>query len=328
MQWTEKYRPKTLDDIASHDEVKSLLWNAQETGNLPHLLFHGPPGTGKTSMILAYCHSIFPGKLFNSRVMELNASDDRGINVVREQITTFSKKAINNVYPPYKIIILDEVDAMTSDAQSALRKIIEEFSGITRFCLICNYINNIISPIISRCVCFRFLPIDQRSTMNKLQEICNQEEIGISREVIKDIIHISEGDLRKSITFLQNIRYDLICGSSIEEVIQEHLMLIPDELLDQIKDIIIGNISNIEDIIRIARHIIRMGYDDENILTSITLLIIDMDEIYDNRKSECLMYISEISNKMKLRTSRFIQILGLLNKLSYNFEGEFQDYRL
>lgn len=328
MQWTEKYRPKTLDDIASHNEVKSLLWNAQETGNLPHLLFHGPPGTGKTSMILAYCHSIFPGKLFNSRVMELNASDDRGINVVREQITTFSKKAINNVYPPYKIIILDEVDAMTSDAQSALRKIIEEFSSITRFCLICNYINNIISPIISRCVCFRFLPIDKRSTMNKLQEICVQEEIGISNNIIEEIIDISEGDLRKSITFLQNIRYDLLCGSTIDEVIQENLMMMPDELLEQIKDIILGHNCDIEDIMRLARHIIRMGYDDDNILASITLLIINMDEIDDIRKSGSIMYISEIANKMKLRTNRFIQILGLLNKLSYNFEGGFQDYRL
>ena len=163
--WIEKYRPRKLDEIISQKESINILLNTLKTGELPHLLLYGSPGTGKTSSILALCNELFGPRKFEERVIELNASDERGINVVRHKIINFAKIAIGNpdekyICPPYKIIILDEADAITKEAQAALRKVMEDTSTITRFCFICNYINQIIEPINSRCVKIRFKSIN------------------------------------------------------------------------------------------------------------------------------------------------------------------------
>ena len=137
--WIEKYRPRKLNDIISQKESINILSNTLKTGELPHLLLYGGPGTGKTSSVLALCNQLFGPERVNERVIELNASDERGINVVRHKIINFAKIANENyLCPPYKIIILDEADAMTKEAQAALRKVMEETSNITRFCFICN----------------------------------------------------------------------------------------------------------------------------------------------------------------------------------------------
>lgn len=183
--WVDKYRPQKLADIVYQDDVIKMLNNVLETGNLPHLLFHGYPGTGKTSTILAIARELFGSKKFKERVIELNASDERGINVVRHKIVTLAKSAVsakdpNYLCPSYKLIILDEADAMTTEAQSALRKTMEDNSDVTRFCFICNYINQIIDPITSRCVKFRFKPICAKVMSVKLK-ISQKWNIWISR---------------------------------------------------------------------------------------------------------------------------------------------------
>ena len=158
MQWVEKYRPESLDQITTQYNIIQSLKNGIKTKNIPHLIFYGGPGCGKTSTILALAKELFGKKNYLNRIIELNASDERGINVVREKIKMYAKQAINykDDMPPWKIIILDEADTMTSDSQFALRRIIEENSKITRFCFICNYHNKIIDPIISRCSIFFF----------------------------------------------------------------------------------------------------------------------------------------------------------------------------
>ena len=210
--WVDKYRPRHIESLVYQNEVKKVLMNTLRTGIFPNFIFYGPPGTGKTSAILALVYQLFGPKLISDRVLELNASDERRINVVRDKIIKFAKESISDPdpdypSPPYKIIILDEADALTLDAQSALRKVIESSSKITRFCFTCNYIEKIIQPIISRCVKFRFKPLSIDTLSQRLFDIAQLENIKISKECIKQIAKNSEGDGRKAIMILQNSKY-------------------------------------------------------------------------------------------------------------------------
>jgi DNA polymerase III delta prime subunit len=201
--WIEKYRPNNFDNIIGQEKNIELIKNLIKNKSFPHLLFHGKSGVGKTSTINAIVNEIY-GSNKNFMVMKLDASDDRGINTVREEIKGFAEKMTlfcNGV----KLIILDEVDSMTYDAQFALRRIIEKYSDTTRFCLVCNYENKIIQPIKSRCVDIRFYPIDDNIIIDRLKYICDNENIEYDIKGIETIISISNGDMRKAINILQSL---------------------------------------------------------------------------------------------------------------------------
>ncbi|CEM00862.1 unnamed protein product [Vitrella brassicaformis CCMP3155] len=209
--WIEKYRPKTMDDVAHQEEVVRALKSAIHSANMPHLLFYGPPGTGKTSSIHAIAHQLY-GPIYKSRVLELNASDERGIGMIRERVKKFAQvqvryhptEAKEYPCPPYKIIILDEADQLTSEAQAALRRTMENYTRVTRFCLICNYISRIIEPLGSRCAKFRFQPIGDDSHRKRLEHIAAAEGVKIGEAGMTTLLLLAEGDLRRSITLMQS----------------------------------------------------------------------------------------------------------------------------
>lgn len=206
-------RPKNVDEISHQEHVVATLKTSIASGQLPHLLFYGPPGTGKTSTIVAVARQLFgPDFRKNGRFLELNASDDRGISVVREKVKGFAQGAISgsSTMPPFKIIVLDEADSMTNDAQSALRRMMENYSKVTRFCLICNYVSRIIEPVASRCAKFRFAPLEKVSMASRIRYICAEEGIASTDEVIDSLLDCSNGDLRKAINFLQSAKQ--LCG--------------------------------------------------------------------------------------------------------------------
>ena len=209
LPWVEKYRPSDLNSIISHEDILNTLKNLINNNKLPHLIFYGPPGTGKTTTILACAKKIY-GENYKSIILELNGSDERGISVVREHIKEFSNtqimlSQIMNIKCKYKLVILDEADSMTIDAQFALRRVIENCSNNTRFCIICNYLTKIIPGIQSRCAVLKFSPIQFDDHYKYINNIINLEKINISNDCINNIIKISEGDMRKSINILQSL---------------------------------------------------------------------------------------------------------------------------
>ncbi|XP_038559616.1 replication factor C subunit 5 [Micropterus salmoides] len=203
LPWVEKYRPQKLDDLISHKDILSTIQKFISEDRLPHLLFYGPPGTGKTSTILACARQLYKDKEFNSMVLELNASDDRGIDVVRGPVLSFA--STRTIFKKgFKLVILDEADAMTQDAQNALRRVIEKFTENTRFCLICNYLSKIIPALQSRCTRFRFGPLSPDQMIPRLEHVVQQEGIDITPDGMKAIVTLSSGDMRRSLNILQS----------------------------------------------------------------------------------------------------------------------------
>lgn len=199
--WAEKYRPSKLSEVINQKHVVERLKAFVKDKNIPNMLFAGPAGTGKTTSALAIAHELY-GKEWRQNVLEKNASDERGIDVVRGAIKDFARtKSMGEI--PYKLIILDEADALTQEAQQALRRTMENFTKISRFCLICNYSSKIIEPIQSRCAVFKFKSLSEADIRKFAERIVESEKLKISEDGIKAIIELSEGDLRKVANLLQ-----------------------------------------------------------------------------------------------------------------------------
>jgi replication factor C small subunit len=197
--WVEKYRPDRLEGVVGHDEIISRIESYVERDDLPHLLFAGPAGTGKTASAQAIAKELY-GEDWQENFLELNASDQRGIDVVRERIKDFARTAFGG--QNYRIIFLDEADALTSDAQAALRRTMEQFSGNTRFILSCNYSSKIIDPIQSRTAVFRFSPIAEDAVIARLEEIAATEGIEYTEGGMDALAYAADGDMRRAINAL------------------------------------------------------------------------------------------------------------------------------
>jgi len=203
LMWVEKYRPFKLSSVVNQktivDAVKNLIKNPEE---MPNLMFSGPAGVGKTTVALCVARELL-GDYWKDYTLELNASDERGINMVRERVKMFARYSGMTGKIPFKVIILDEADEMTGDAQTALRRIIEDSAKSTRFMLICNYLSQIIEPIQSRCVIFRFTNLPEEDVVSHLETICKQEKVKYDEKALSLIYEFTEGDLRHAINVLQ-----------------------------------------------------------------------------------------------------------------------------
>lgn len=283
--WVEKYRPDSLNEISHHMRVVDTLKNSILQRKLQHLLFYGPPGTGKTSTILALAKEFF-GKNYKERILELNASDERGINVIRDKVKLFSQSKIQKFEDSLidlQIVILDEADMMTIDAQSALRRIIEEFSSTTRFCIICNYLNKIIDPISSRCSKFMFSPLPREIQFSRIRYILDKEGIVSNLDsIIYLVIDISEGDLRKSINQIQSISSIVAIKNDISiEELNDFLGIINQSEVDKIMNSLmeVSKPMNNLDLINLGIDFLYEGYDLVQLIKSINETII---KLYDN----------------------------------------------
>jgi len=307
LPWIEKYRPSDFSSIISNEQNLIILKNMLLSNSLPHLLFHGTSGTGKTSTIMALAKELYKNNI-NLMIMKLDASDDRGINTVREEIKGFAEKK-NMFQKGVKLIILDEADSMTYDAQFALRRIIEKYSDTTRFCLICNYENKIINAIRSRCANFRFNPIQKNEIINFLKKICENENLTILENALDTIAELSNGDLRKAINLLQsismkstviteNICYEIAGIPTKQEINTIYETLLNTELS------FINIYNNINDIIK------NNGYSLHLVLKELTIRILKTKNI--NNKGNILSELSDLENKISKSIFADIYISNLI----------------
>ena len=244
LPWVEKYRPKTIDEIISHQEIIQSLKKLISMRSLPHLLFFGPSGSGKTSTIKC-CASQIYGQYIDCMILELNASNERGIETVRTKIKNFVGNK-NNIFLPkearevFKLVILDEIDSMTVEAQGMLRQTIEKNSASTRFCLICNDIDKINIALQSRCTLFRFAPLTMEDMRKRLYDICILENIKYDNNAIDAIIKITKGDMRSAINTLQHVKQTIN-----NKISMEHVYKISGHCMPKINNEIFGKLNEL-----------------------------------------------------------------------------------
>jgi len=322
LPWVEKYRPKNINEIAAQGEVVATLKKSLESANLPHLLFYGPAGTGKTSTILAVARQLYGPELMKSRVLELNASDERGIKAVRTKIKQFAQLAVGKKdpkspypCPPYKIIILDESDAMTRDAQSALRRTMELYSKVTRFCLICNYISRIIAPVASRCAKFRFKPLDIASCGNKLKEVAGHEKLLIGDGTVGALVDASGGDMRKAITLLQSSSRMKMPGEEVTVADVERVTVrVPPSVVSNM--MAACGTNKFETVQTAARDTCLEGYPIAIVFDQLTDAIVETDKLKDEHKARVCIRLGEADRKLADGADEYLQILNVLSFLT------------
>ncbi|VVC02681.1 Replication factor C small subunit [Candidatus Burarchaeum australiense] len=307
--WTEKYRPHTLDELVGQKETVERLKAYVKARNMPHLLFAGPPGVGKTTATLALCRDLF-GERYRESLLELNASDERGIDVVREKIKDYARTmALSEV--PFKIIFLDEADALTSDAQNALRRTMELYASTTRFILSCNYSSKVIAPIQSRCAVFRFRALEEKEIARMLDHIAKKEKLHLTDEGVKAIIYVSEGDLRMAINALQGAAS--ISGKITDEaVFKASSRAKPDEIEKMVKHAIDGEFMKARE--ALDKVMVEYGMSGEDVILQVYKEVTGLD-IDDHKKVMMIDRIGEYNFRLSEGANERIQLEALLAQL-------------
>ncbi len=307
MMWSEKYRPKKIDDIFGHEDVKARLKGFVKNKSLPHLLFAGPPGTGKTSAVIALANEILGKDKIHGNILELNASDDRGIDVIRNQVKSFARVLPSNGVP-FKIISLDEADALTSAAQHALRRTMEKYVTTSRFILLCNYPGKIIEPIQSRCAFFKFSKLPSIKIFENLEKIAKNENVKYDSEGLDTVIRVSNGDMRKAINVLQATA--VIGGIVNKKSVYDTVGTIDDDEILSILKLAMGK-DFFEAKNKLQELIHSKGISGQDIIRSIHKNF-DKVGIGEDNKLEFIKLLAEIDFRLTEGASPDIQIASVL----------------
>tara|TARA_Y100000310_G_scaffold345498_1_gene465662 strand:- start:6338 stop:7282 length:945 start_codon:yes stop_codon:yes gene_type:complete len=303
--WIEKYRPRTFEEVKGQESIVKRVKAMVESGNLPHMLFAGPAGVGKSTLALVVARALF-GEEFHRNFLELNASDDRGINVIRETIKDFAK--VKGLGVPFKVIFLDEADALTREAQQALRRTMETYSSSTRFVLSCNYSSKILDPILSRCTLFRFQPLKEEHFDELLETIKEREGLEVDDSAKVALFSLSNGDVRKYENILQSC-------SSVDKKITEDLVYEivsaakPKEVKEVISLALKGGFVGARDLL--LKTMLKHGLSGTDVIKQIQQEVLDL-EIDDRKKVKLVKDCGEIEFRLVEGSDEFVQLCSLL----------------
>ncbi|KAK4706086.1 replication factor C subunit 2/4, partial [Phenoliferia sp. Uapishka_3] len=310
LPWVEKHRPKTLADIVGNVETIERLKVIARDGNCPHIIISGSPGIGKTTSILALAHALL-GENYKEGVLELNASDERGIDVVRNRIKTFAQKKVTLPLGRHKLVILDEADSMTAGAQQALRRTMEIFSNTTRFAFACNQSSKIIEPIQSRCAILRYARLTDKELLKRLLEICEIEKVPHNESGLTALIFTSEGDMRQAVNNLQSTfsGFNFVGAEEVFKVCdQPHPVKVQSLISSCAKGDIDNAMSNLEDLWK-------QGYAAVDIVTTLFRVVKGMDALAEYTKLEFIKEIGFSHMKILEGCATIVQLGALLARL-------------
>ncbi len=305
--WTEKYRPKMLDEVVNQKHIVSRLKSWVKEGSVPNMLFAGPAGIGKTTIALCLARELF-GEHWKDNFSETNASDERGINIIRGKIKEFAR--IRPIGADFKIIFLDESDALTPEAQHALRRTIEKFSDTCRFILSCNYSSKIIEPIQSRMVVFRFKRMSYDDVKSYLERIKKGENLDVTEDALKAIYEISEGDLRQATNFLQAAA--ALGKITAETVYEASAQSKPEDIKEMLHNALHGKFAEARK--KLQELIVIQGLSGEDIIRSMHRMVFDLD-ISDSKKIELVEKMGEYEFRINQGGSPDIQLEALLAQI-------------